>query len=141
MTESMIYWITRLDNICSFLSNFQELATVFAIIGIIVAIAAFIISKLAKSTNDDDDDARIANSIYKIACKVWIPAFCVAVICSLARTFTPTTKEMIAIKVIPQIASVNNIEKIKDISKDMLDITTDWLKDMRKKYVNGQDKQ
>lgn len=47
---------------------------------------------------------------------------------------------MIAIKVIPQIASVNNVEKIKDISKDMLDITADWLKDMRKKYVNGQDK-
>ena len=59
---------------------------------------------------------------------------------SLARTFTPTTKEMIAIKVIPQIASTENVEKIKDISKDMLDITADWLKDMRKKYVNGQDK-
>ena len=47
---------------------------------------------------------------------------------------------MIAIKVIPQMASVNTVEKIKDISKDMLDITADWLKDMRKKYVTEHDK-
>ena len=63
-----------------------------------------------------------------------------AIVCSLARTFTPTTKEMIAIKVIPQMASVNNVEKIKDISKDMLDITAEWLKDMRKKYVTEHDR-
>ena len=60
--------------------------------------------------------------------------------CSLARTFTPTTKEMIAIKVIPQITSVDNVEKIKDVSKDMLDVTAEWLKDMRKKYVTEHDK-
>ena len=54
--------------------------------------------------------------------------------------FTPTTKEMIAIKVIPQIASTENVDKIKGISKDMLDITAEWLKDMRKKYVTEHDK-
>ena len=61
-------------------------------------------------------------------------------VCSFARMFTPTTKEMIAIKVIPQIASTENVDKIKGISKDMLDITAEWLKDMRKKYVTEHDK-
>ena len=139
MTETMIYWITRLDGIRGFCFGIQTFAVLFTILGVIAAIAAACI-RVGAEEEGSDDDARIACGICKIACKVWIPAFCIAMVCSFARMFTPTTKEMIAIKVIPQIASVNNVEKIKDISKDMLDITTDWLKDMRKKYVNGQDK-
>ena len=140
MTESMIYWITRLDGIHGFCQGFQIIATILAVVGIITALIAGGIKTAAAAEGNCESDERIAGSICKIACKVWIPAFCIATVCSLARTLTPTTKEMIAIKVIPQIASVNNVEKIKDISKDMLDITADWLKDMRKKYVNGQDK-
>ena len=139
MTESMIYWITRLDGIRGFCFGIQTFAVVFAILGIIAAIVALCISVTAEEEGSDDD-ARIASSICKFACKVWIPAFCIAMVCSLARTFTPTTKEMIAIKVIPQITSVDNVEKIKDVSKDMLDVTADWLKDMRKKYVTEHDK-
>ena len=139
MTESMIYWITRLDGIHGLCFGIQTFAVLFAILGIIAAIVALCISVTAEEEGSDDD-ARIASSICKIACKVWIPAFCIAIVCSLARTFTPTTKEMIAIKVIPQMASVDNVEKIKDISKDMLDVTAEWLKDMRKKYVTEHDK-
>lgn len=139
MTESMIYWITRLDGIHGFCFGIQTIAVISTVIGAIVAIAAACI-KVSSEVEKSDDDARFASSICKIACKVWIPAFCIAIMCSLTRTFMPTTKEMIAIKVIPQIANVENVEKIKDISKDMLDITSDWLKDMRKKYVNGHDK-
>ena len=139
MTESMIYWITRLDGIHGLFYGIQTFAVVFTILGIVAAIAATCISVAAKE-DGLDDDARVASSICKIACKVWIPAFCIAIVCSLARTFTPTTKEMIAIKVIPQIASTENVEKIKDISKEMLDITAEWLNDTRKKYANRQDK-
>ena len=139
MTESMIYWITRLDGIRGLCFGIQTFAVLFTILGIIAAIVATSIS-VASEEDGSDDDARIANGICKIACKIWIPAFCIAIACSLARTFTPTTKEMIAIKVIPQMASTENVEKIKDISKDMLDITADWLKDMRKKYVTEHDK-
>lgn len=139
MTESMIYWITRLDGIHGFCFGIQTIAVISTVIGAIVALVAVCI-KVSSEVEEFDDGARVASGICKIACKVWIPAFCIAIMCSLARTFMPTTKEMIAIKVIPQIANVNSIEKIKDISKDMLDITSDWLKDMRKKYVNGQDK-
>lgn len=139
MTESMVYWITRLDGIRGFCFGIQTFAVLFAILGIIAAIVALCI-RVEAEEEGSDDDARIANSICKFACKVWIPAFCIAMVCSLARTFTPTTKEMIAIKVIPQITNVDNVEKIKDVSKDMLDVTVDWLKDMRKKYVTEHDK-
>ena len=139
MTESMVYWITRLDGIRGFCFGIQTFAVLFAILGIVAAIAAACI-RVGAEEEGSDDDARIASGICKIACKVWIPTFCIAIACSLVRTFTPTTKEMIAIKVIPQMASVDNVEKIKDVSKDMLDITADWLKDMPKKYVAEHDK-
>ena len=132
MTESMIYWITRLDGIRGFCFGIQTFAVLFAILGIIAAIVALCISVTAEEEGSDDD-VRIANSICKFACKVWIPAFCIAMACSLARTFTPTTKEMIAIKVIPQITNVDNVEKIKDVSKDMLDVTAEWLKEHAEK--------
>ena len=139
MTESMIYWITRLDGIRGFCYGIQTIAVLFAIVGIVAAIAAACI-RVGAEEEGSDDDARIASGICKIACKVWIPAFCITMVCSFARMFTPTTKEMIAIKVIPQIASTENVDKIKGISKDMLDITAEWLKDMRKKYVTEHDK-
>lgn len=139
MTESMIYWITRLDGIRGFCYGIQTIAVLFAIVGIVAAIAAACI-RVGAEEEGSDDDARIASGICKIACKVWIPAFCIAMVCSFARMFTLTTKEMIAIKVIPQIASTENVDKIKGISKDMLDITAEWLKDMRKKYVTEHDK-
>ena len=139
MTESMIYWITRLDGIRGLCFGIQTFAVLFTILGIVAAIAATCI-RVGAEEEGSDDDARIASGICKIACKVWIPAFCIAMVCSFARMFTPTTKEMIAIKVIPQIASTENVDKIKGISKDMLDITAEWLKDMRKKYVTEHDK-
>ena len=139
MTESMIYWITRLDGLHEFCHGIQIIAVISTVIGAIVAIVAVCI-KVSSELEESDDDARFASSICKIACRVLISAFCIAIMCSLVRIFMPTTKEMIAIKVIPQIANGENVEKIKDISKDMLDITSDWLKDMRKKYVNGHDK-
>ena len=138
MTESMIYWITRLDGIHEFYHGIYAIAAVFAVLSAIVAFSgAFIKAMYGEEPNED---ARTAVRVCKLSFKVLIPAICIATMCSLAKTFTPTTKEMIAIKVIPQIANAENVDKIKDISKDMLDITSDWLKDMRKKYVTEQGK-
>ena len=135
MTESMIYWITRLDGIHSFFLGLQVISIILTAVGTTIALTTVCL-KASAELDEYSDEVRIYDYVCKIALKVLIPAFCIAMTCSLTRTFMPTTKEMIAIKVIPQIASVNNVEKIKDISEDMLDITTGWLKDMRKKYVN-----
>ena len=135
MTESMIYWITRLDGIHSFFLGLQVISMILTAFGIAISLTTACL-KASAELDESSDDVRIYDYVFKLALKVLIPAFCIAMTCSLTRTFMPTTKEMIAIKVIPQIANVNNAEKIKDISDDMLDITTGWLKDMRKKYVN-----
>ena len=101
MTETMIYWITRLDGICNFFDVIQTIALVFTVIGMIILLAASILKHIAES----EEDVKIASGICKMSCKFWIPALCVALICSFVLIFTPTSREMVVIKVIPQIAS------------------------------------
>ena len=139
MTESTIYWITRLDKIHEFCHEFGTFALTFTIIG---ALTAFILLcyKAVAESEGLINEAKASSKFCKIVSKVWIPALCIATMCSLVKTFTPTTKEMVAIKVIPQIASTNNIEKIKGIGQDILGITADWLSDIRKKRVSEKDK-
>ena len=133
MTESTIYWITRLDEIKSLLDAFQTIST------IIVAISFLFLAVLLCVRCDEKyrygtgtRDYMTISIICKYAYMVFIPAFCIAMTSAFAKTFIPTTREMIAIKVIPCIANDESIEKIKDISKDMLDITADWLKNTKK---------
>ena len=134
MTETMIYWITRLDEICNFFDVIQTIALVFTIIGMMILLAASILKHIAEA----EEEVKIASGVCKMSCKIWIPALCVALICSFVRIFTPTSPEMVAIKVIPQIASVKNVEKAKDLGNDMIDTATKWLNDMQKKFDNEQ---
>lgn len=112
---------------------------VFTVVGAVITFIALCYKALSESEGSINE-AKDASRLCNITCKVWIPALCIATICSLVETFTPTTKEMVAIKVIPQIASTNNIEKIKGIGQDILGITADWLADIRKKRVSEKDK-
>ena len=139
MTESTIYWITRLDKIHEFCNEFGALAIFFTVIGAVITFIALCYKALSESEGAINE-AKAASKFCKITSKVWIPALCIVTICSLVETFTPTTKEMVAIKVIPQIASTNNIEKIKGIGQDILGITADWFSDIRKKRVSEKDK-
>lgn len=139
MTETMIYWITRLDRIHNFCDGIQTIALLFATIGFIILLVAAILKHMAEA-DGTDSEVKMTSGVCKMSCKIWIPALCVAMICSFARIFTPTTHELVAIKVIPQITSTNNIEKIKGISKDMFDIANNWLKDIQNNYIKNKAK-
>lgn len=69
MTESMIYWITRLDGIHGFCFGIQTIAVISTVIGAIVALVAVCI-KVSSEVEEFDDGARVASGICKIACKV-----------------------------------------------------------------------
>ena len=137
MTETMIYWITRLDRIHNFCDGIQTSAILLTVIGMIILLAASILKRMAEA-DGTDSEVKMTSGVCKMSCKIWIPALCVAMICSFVRIFTPTTHELVAIKVIPQITSTNNIEKIKGISKDMFDIATNWLKDIQNNYIKNK---
>ena len=107
ITESTLYWITRLDN---FIIVFRLL------IFLSVAISIFCLSVIF---NDFWTDHAKKNATKGIVCSFFVFLFAMSGI-----VFTPTTKEMCAIKVIPAIA---NNEKVQGIGDKVLTLTNEWL--------------
>lgn len=136
MTESTMYWITRLDGLHSFFNGIQVLSTIALFVAIVVFAITYNVMMINKDYGQDSSDYVIAKSINSIALKVLIPALCMLLSCSLVQVFVPTTKEMIAIKVIPTVATSEQSAKIKDISNDALDMASAWLKDQTEKIKN-----
>lgn len=136
MTESTMYWITRLDGLHSFFNGIQVLSTIALFAAIVVFVITHIVMTISKDSGLDDSDYVIAKLLNSIASKVLIPALSIVIGCSLVQVFVPTTKEMIAIKVIPTVATSDQASKLKDISNEALDIASAWLKDQAEKIKN-----
>lgn len=116
MTPTELYWLTRCDNIIA-------VCTIILAIAIIAAVVTtFILTAGMLDTDKQEIACRKARIISIIA----------IIICMLACMFMPTTKECIAIKVIPQIATTENCEKLKTINSQLLDSAIKWLESQAK---------
>ena len=113
ITETTLYWITRLDNINAFLGILLALS--------IFAAAVFFIIRVHPDCTSDEQ------RIGKLGFLLVIPFVFVF---SLGLVLLPTTKEMCAIKVIP--ALVNN-EKIQGIGDKALTFANEWMDGLLKK--------
>lgn len=113
ITETTLYWITRLDNINAFLC-------VFLFLSILAAAGTLVVWIHPDCTGDEQ-------RIGKLGFLLVIPFVFVF---SLGLVLLPTTKEMCAIKVIP--ALVNN-EKIQGIGDKALTLANEWMDGLLKK--------
>ncbi len=110
ITEQMIYWITRMDFIVGML---MFLATLFLVASISSAVLIF-------SLYDDSD--RIKQII------ITSVLLFITVLFSLAVIFTPNTKAMIAIKVIPKISNNEEIKGLTDKTMQLINgKLSEWL--------------
>lgn len=133
MTESTIYWIARLDEIREFLVGIQVVSTLIAGVGGIGMLVSACIMAMEKSHGwEDAGDYKAAKAVFALCCKLIVPTAILATMCSLACTFMPTTKEMVAIKVIPAIASSEQASRLKGIGNDAIDVAAEWFKSLAK---------
>lgn len=142
MTESTLYWITRLDQIRGFLDGLHVATAVLAGVGIVAVLLSLGFMAVAKvQCGDDwkdDDDYKSIRAVFKIACAVAIPSVVLATLCALACAFTPTTREMVVIKVIPAIASSEQASKIVDLSDDAINLASEWIKNIARDVKKSQ---
>ena len=115
MTSTELYWITRCDNI---------IAACSIILGI--AITVFVTAQMLMLGLVD---IKMQETAYR---RIRTISAIATVICMLACMFIPSTKECIAIKVIPQIATTENCEKLKTINSQLLDSAIKWLESQAK---------
>jgi len=112
ITESTIYWITRLDYFKDFTLYIGITLSILSFIGVIAGFAAWV-----------QEGARrfffTALSILLITLSLIIGSL-----------FIPTTKEICAIKIIPIIA---NNEEVKELPDKVVELANEWIEELKPK--------
>jgi hypothetical protein len=120
ITESTMYWITRLDYISGFILTVGIVGTT---ISVIVSIISYFI--LITGHEYDKKDA-------KTLLKISIPAFIVTLLILTGGLLIPNTKQYCAIKAVPMVA---NNERVQEIPDKMLDLADAWMNNLKPKNV------
>ena len=98
ITTSQMYWLTRLDTI-------HELTQGLAILGTIAFVILCIIAGILTMTAGSTEEHYRAG----VMRKCWYGSMFVLAVSASLYAFTPTTKEMAAIIIIPRLANSNCI--------------------------------
>lgn len=129
ITSTQLYWLTRLDAICFTIGAFAILTALLCIALVIAGCAL----RCAERQYNWQDDNRIkagretGHRLHGYAKRVAF-VFCVLV---CIGTFIPSTKEMAAILVIPQIS---NSEKVQEAGGKLYDLAVEWMDALRPKH-------
>lgn len=115
-TPMQMYWILKLDDIGTMLS-------IIVVASVIAVFLSMLLYCISKGTEEE--------ATTKISVKMLILSLICSVIFLILNTLLPTTKQMVAIYVVPAIVNnerVQNIgSKTLDISEDLLELTEQYL--------------
>ena len=141
MTESMIYWITRLDHIHTICDCIVLMSSLCAVaIGCVLLVSYIGKAITAKYNRVDhvDDDYEMMSALFNRMKKPCLIAFAVMSCIMLVDAFIPTTAEMAAVKVIPKITAISDLsaphacEKLKSLSNKLCNEAAKWLNSINK---------
>lgn len=138
ITSTQIYWLTRCDELKSFLDYADCPFIMVAFIAVVVAIALTLFDafagngtyELCSSLSNEEFDAMKARARCTAKKSVAVSAVCmtVAITVNLAASFVPTTKEMAAIMVVPRIA---NSQSVSDVAEGIVELAKAWMVELR----------
>ena len=115
ITQTQMYWITRLDPIVTLLAGMTMLMALVGITTTIVGVAM-------RFGSLDPDCKNIGRSMSKCG----ICALTLTSVLLAGKVLVPTTKEMAAILVVPKIA---NNEKLQYAGAKLYDLAIDWMEE------------
>jgi hypothetical protein len=115
ITESMIYWILKLDNIV-------DMFIVFSIISILSSITTLGIWFAKK---EDCCHYKELDKYFKIC----VVSFVLFIVFLMASTFIPSTKQMAIIKIVPIIAKGEVTKEIKGDAKEIYKLGVQAIKE------------
>lgn len=125
ITESTVYWITRLDEIKHVISS--DICFICIVILFISAMTMVIIKGM--KIEHPIVDINTAQKIFKILRWLIFTAPIILIISTIAGAFIPTTQEMAAIKIIPAIANSQFVQKeLPAESKELYEMAKSYIK-------------
>lgn len=117
ITESTIYWITRM-------SYLQGFALTISIIICICASVGAVTSCVIKYSSSYEDDTKRA----KQAFRWFLPLTLLSFVLVFGAMLIPSTKEFCAIKAIPVI--VNN-EQVQELPNRVVELANEWIDELK----------
>lgn len=127
ITESEMYWLTRLDRINALF--------VYIILGCILAMALIGFAQLILRDHYSWDPLELVKRQTKLADKLLFKgmpaAAAIILLTATVRAFVPTTKEMAAIKVVPVIANSETVGKLGDSATTLIDLANAWMEELK----------
>jgi hypothetical protein len=115
ITESMVYWILKLDNIVD----------MFIVLAIISILSSVITLGIWFAKREDYDDNEDVGKCFKIC----VISFVLFIVFLMASTFIPSTKQMAIIKVVPTIAKSEVTKELKGDAKEIYKLGVQAIKD------------
>lgn len=126
LTESNIYWITRLDEI-------KNTASGIGVIACLLIVCGGIIFTFVQVNNDLENDFK---HVRKLSWVIPGLGILLSIFCMLINTFVPTTKEMAAIIVIPKlIQTFENNEHLQKFPAKIIALAESWMEEISPKNV------
>ena len=121
ITPATMYWFTRLDGI----TNFFELISILSSIGFLISLILFILSKVDDTC--EEPIKKVMSILFKTITSIWLIAI-------IGMLFTPTSKQMAMIYVVPQITES---QVVKQDIPELYDLGVNALKDWLKQTKGG----
>lgn len=118
MTESTIYWITRLTSLKEGLEVGGVILLILSGVVILLGIMAWCLEQ---------------SETGKKSLKISILVFILGGLIAFSSIFVPTTKEMCAIKAIPVI--INN-EQVQELPNKVVELANDWIDTQRTGFTD-----
>lgn len=115
ITESQIYWITRL-------TSFKVATIIFGLFLIMVWVVCWL---MCHSLLEELKE-KAAKKLAIVNCFTWLVPF----LFLFGSAFIPTTKEMCAIKIIPVIA---NNEQVQELPSQIVELAGEWIEELKPK--------
>lgn len=112
-----LYWITRLDGINNLILG----------VGIILVVLFLVACSALGEAHKNETSRQVADCATLLLIGM--------VITAITYTFTPTTKEMAAIMVVPRIA---NSEKVQEVGGKLYDLAVEWMDELKPKHKANQ---
>ena len=123
ITPMQMYWLTKLDDIIGLH------------IGLLIISAVWTLVYGARWMNSDSDIERSPTAPHKMCAYGLV----ITILISVVLTFTPSTKQMAAIMIVPKIA---NSEKVQTIGNKVYDLAVEWMEELKptkgSKVTNGK---
>ena len=121
ITPMQMYWLTKLDNIIGFFIGLLIISAVWTVV--------HGVRWMGPSLDSDSDMASDKMCAWGIVAIILI---------SVIMTFTPSTKQMAAIMIVPKIT---NSEKVQTIGNKVYDLAVEWMEELKPNKKESEEKE